>query len=135
MASPDKSMLSEIIRGISDRIAARGGESLSFGPIHQEDGITIIPVTEVRYLFGFGFGHGPKIDDADPTNHGSGGGGGGGSWSRPIGYIRISEGRADFVPVTDINQLIVIAALASGFIAFTFAALRSRRHSRWSRRG
>lgn len=134
MASPDKSMLSEIIRGIGDRIAARGGESLSFGPIHQEEGITIIPVTEVRYMFGFGFGQGAKMTDADPANQGSGGGGGG-SWSRPIGYIRISEGRADFVPVTDINQMMVIAVLVSGFIACTFAALRSRRRSRRGRRG
>lgn len=125
MASPRKTIVAEIIQGIGDHITARGGESLSFGPVQQEDGITVIPVTQVGYGFGFGFGQGPKAGDTDDAAPNQGGGGGGGGFSRPIGYIQISGGQAEFVPVRDINLIVVIAAIATTLI--TIVALRSRR--------
>lgn len=131
MSTPRKSILSDMIQGISDRVAVRGGESLAFGPIHQEAGVTIIPVTEVRYIFGFGFGQGPKVNDTDDAN--GGGGGGGGNWSRPVGYIRIADGRVDFVPVIDVGLMVMLAAIVTGTMTLGFIRARRRSRQRWGR--
>jgi len=131
VSTQGRSILSEIVQGISDRIAVRGGESLAFGPIHQEAGVTVIPVTEVRYVFGFGFGQGPKAADSADAN--SGGGGGGGNWSRPVGYIRIADGQVNFVPVFDVGLMMTLAAIVTGAMAWGFIRARRQGRQRWGR--
>ncbi|HEY5477466.1 MAG TPA: spore germination protein GerW family protein [Tepidiformaceae bacterium] len=95
--------------GIVDRLAARLGarpqaEAVFAAPV-ERNGVTIVPVARVRT--GFGGGNGPT---------GTGEGGGGGLSASPLGYIEITEGRAEFRPIFDPGAyagLVVAAGLSA----------------------
>ncbi len=110
-----------------DRIANRLGtyarSDAVFGDPVTQDGITVIPVAKVRWGFGGGAGAGGD-DGKDGEDYGEGGGGGGGVSATPVGYIEISDGRAEFRPIKDIVGM--WSVLLAGSVAF-WIALRALR--------
>jgi len=88
----------ELFRSLVNQAGAR---TVYADPISSE-GKTIVPVARVRC--GFGGGSGKKADKQE------GGGGGGGFVARPVGFIEISAGGTQFVPIVDYRNM----ALAFG---------------------
>ena len=91
-----------------ERLAEKLGVAVrtinTFGPAVEREGITVIPVSKVRY--GFGGGAGKRQDQ-------EGSGGGGGVQVSPVGFLEIKNGGAEFRPIrTDFP----IAAVAVGAI-------------------
>jgi uncharacterized spore protein YtfJ len=100
------------IDGFIERMAERLGGKASvravFGKPVTRDGLTIIPVARVRWVFGGGAGSslvavGPGKDgDAPGTPTSSGSGGGGGMTADPVGYLEIGPDGASFIPITPV---------------------------------
>jgi uncharacterized spore protein YtfJ len=104
------------IDGFVERMAERLGGKASvravFGKPITRDGLTIIPVARVRWVFGGGAGSsasgslvavGPGKDDDEPgTPTSSGSGGGGGMTADPVGYLEIGPDGASFIPITPV---------------------------------
>jgi len=89
-------MAQEKISSLSERLADRFSRSADartiFGdPVVQKD-VTVIPVGSVRYVLGGGGGSGEKGEE--------GGGGGGAVKATPVGYIQMTEGKANFKRIT-----------------------------------
>jgi uncharacterized spore protein YtfJ len=80
-----------LLASLADRIGARAGVSAVFGEPVERDGRTVIPVAQS--MWGSGAGSGMSEED------GYGSGGGGGAATRPLGYIEIGAGGAQFVPL------------------------------------
>lgn len=100
----------------------RLGPDAVFGKAVESDGITVIPVAEVRTGFGFGFGEGRnRIDEATDDHEGGGGGGGAGARITPRGYIRISNGEVKYEPIVDIRTLALAGLALTGWLAYIFA--------------
>lgn len=83
----------------------------------ERDGVTVIPVAKVQWgLGGGGLGSG-SIER---------GGAGGGVRAMPTGFIEIRDGRAEFRPIRDASDVLVIAGTAFAALAIGFL-LSSRR--------
>lgn len=80
-----------------------------YGEPITAEGKTIVPIAKVRY--GFGGGSGKKAGE-EP---GEGGGGGGGAVARPVGYIEVSGDGTRFVPIIDLQSMVV--AMVGGLLA------------------
>jgi uncharacterized spore protein YtfJ len=89
---PPRRRSDEILAMLADRVGGRLTVSTVFGSPVEREGVTVIPVSTVR--FGFGGGGG-----TDPSSEQSGEGGGGAGSAAPAGYIEIKDGRSRFVPV------------------------------------
>lgn len=72
---------------LADRVGSRAGSTAVFGSPVERDGVTVIPVAKVSWVFGGGGGGDAK---------GQGTGGGGGAIASPAGYIEISGGSAEY---------------------------------------
>jgi uncharacterized spore protein YtfJ len=89
-------------------LADRLRENQVFGPTVERDGVTLLPVAEVRG----GGGLGASGKDGE-----EGSGGGFGLTARPAGAWVISDGKVSWQPAIDVNrailggQLVGIAAL------------------------
>lgn len=88
----------------------------SFGPAHQQDGVTVIPVAYVAG--GGGGGEDPGANGGEPA---TGGGWGGVSW--PLGAYVIKDGDVRWVPAIDIMR-IVLAVLAIVKLGVKLRAVR-----------
>ena len=103
------------IDGFVERMAERVGSKATvravFGDPIERDGLTIIPVARVRWVFGGGAGRGPiamgpgsadgaATSTADEGMSGAGTGGGGMATADPIGYLEIGPDGAAFKPIT-----------------------------------
>ena len=105
-----------------------------FGEPIREDGVTVIPVAEVRFAFGYGYGsgrgRGEQAEDSPKTDEGSGGGSGAGGRAAAKGYIRISVDEVRFEPVLDVIRLalagIAFAAWSVFWIGRTIRAVGRR---------
>jgi uncharacterized spore protein YtfJ len=73
-------------------------------PIERAE-TTVIPVSNISYVFGGGFG-GQK-------NQAGGGGGGGSLTTSPVGYIEIKNGVTKFHRIIDLQRLIPLIAAGS----------------------
>jgi uncharacterized spore protein YtfJ len=80
-----------LMASLVDRIGARAGVSAVFGEPVEKDGRTVITVAQSMWGSGAGSGM------SEETGYGSGGGGG--AATRPLGYIEISGGGAQYVPL------------------------------------
>ena len=80
-----------------ERLAGAVGGSVRaqtvYGQPVERDGITVIPVARVSY--GFGAGGGASAG----AEHGEGGGGAG--QARPVGFISVRDGTAEFRSIPD----------------------------------
>jgi uncharacterized spore protein YtfJ len=113
----------DFVQRLADRVGLRAGTHAIFGQPVENDGVTVVPVGKVR--FGFGGGAGRGIEEGSETGEiGEGSGGGGGASASPIGFIEISDGRAEFRRINDPMSAVPII-LASAFAAWV--ALRGLR--------
>ena len=117
-----------------EKMADALGVGAVFGEPIREDGVTVIPVAEVRFAFGYGYGsgrgRGEQAEDSPKTDEGSGGGSGAGGRAAAKGYIRISADEVRFEPVLDVIRLalagIAFAAWSVFWIGRTIRAVGRR---------
>jgi uncharacterized spore protein YtfJ len=95
---------------LASRLGGRATAQAVYGEPVERDGITVIPVARVGWGFGGGAGRGKSQDQPD-NGEGSGEGGGGGAAVRPLGYIEISDGKAEFRRIGDPASLLPLAPL------------------------
>ena len=103
---------SQLVGNFIERLAEKMGIAARavniFGPAVEREGITVIPVTKIRYGFGGGSG---KRDDQE------GSGGGGGVQASPIGFIEVKNGSAGFRPIRpEFPWAVLAVGTAIGFI-------------------
>lgn len=99
---------------IAEQLGSHASSSAVFGEPVERDGVTVVPVARVRYLFGGGSGEGP-------SGEGAGSGGGGAAMAEPVGYIRLANGKARWhaiIPPETMARAMVTAALGLGLGAF-----------------
>ena len=103
----------ELVAGLAERLR----EHQVFGPIVERDGVTLVPVAEVRGGGGIG-GRG----QAD-----AGGNGGFGLIAKPVGAWVIDNGHVTWQPAVNVNRAILTggAVATLGLIALR-SALRHR---------
>ena len=93
----------DFVERLSEFVGTRVGARAVYGDPVERDGITVIPVA--RSVWGFGGGSG----EGDGQ---TGSGGGGGGAVKPIGYIEVRDGRAEFKPLRTGAPAPLIAAAA-----------------------
>jgi uncharacterized spore protein YtfJ len=116
--------LTKTIDNLTESFQGRLQARTVFGEPVSSNGITIVPVADVRFGFGGGGGSGSGTEsaaDGEPkVGSGSGGGGGGGGKVTPLGYIEITDGGSRWVPVAPspgeiaLRGLLAAAALVPG---------------------
>ena len=106
--------LGRMLGELAERFGRAPDAAPVFGPPVERGGVTVIPVTKVRWGFGGGGGM-----DQDAATRGEGGGGGGGVAASPMGYIEIAGGRTAYCPIRDPGTLpfLVPVILAAGISA------------------
>jgi len=100
-----------------------------YGDPYDKDGVTVIPVAEVRGGGGGGGGgDGGNGADSNGAGQGSGTGVGFGVKARPTGVFAVKDGNVTWVPAVDVTRIVVggqVVALAALFLLRS--ALRRRR--------
>ena len=104
-ASLPRRRADELIATLADRLGAHFGVSSVFGEPVQRDGVTVIPVANVRVGFGGGTG-------SDPAKQQEGEGAGGGGSMTAAGYIELKDGRSRYVPIVRPERMVALACLA-----------------------
>ena len=95
-----------------------------FGEMYERDGVTVIPVAEVRGGGGGGGGEGAD----QQQGHGSGTGVGFGVKVRPAGAFIMKNGEVTWMPAVDVTRIVLggqLVALAA--LLVVRATLRRRR--------
>jgi len=112
---------STMLERLADTIGAHSGSRAVFGDPVEQDGRTVIPVSQS--MFGSGGGSGTSEDA------GTGGGGGGGAMSRPVGFIEIDADGSRFRPLSPPWQdakLVLAYAVGAWLILRTLVRLVRR---------
>jgi uncharacterized spore protein YtfJ len=95
-----------------ERLAQRLGASVQsaniFGQPVERDGVTVVPVAKASWGFGGGGGSGGE----GTPGAGTGSGGGGGVSVKPVGFIELSGGQAQFRPIREVDEVKIILASA-----------------------
>ena len=114
--------IESLARSVQDSLTTR---TIYGDPITVE-GVTVVPVAEVRFGFGGGGGGGtgPTGDDGASTGGGNGGGGGGGGGVRPVGFIEITSSGSRWVAVEPPQSTQLLKALNSAARILPFAGKR-----------
>lgn len=107
-------MVQRLVERLADRFGGVANASAVFGDPVERNGVTIIPVAKVRWGAGAGAGRGGEVVDGKPEG-GEGGGGGGGVSVKPIGYIELRDGTAEFIRFRDPGAMLPV--LIGGAIA------------------
>lgn len=123
-----------------EQMLDRVGVDAAFGATRREGDAYVIPVSESLFGVGFGFGSGTapggggtaRVPDVDAeasedddeagtpaaavsSGEGSGGGGGGLGGTRPVGFIKVSEGSVSYEPVLDQSRIAMAGILLSAW--------------------
>src|SRR5262245_60558931 len=109
-------LVNELLERVGEAVGRRAQASAVFGEPVDREGVTVIPVARARFGFGGGGGSGSRERD-----EGSGGGGGGGASVKPIGYIEVRNGGAEFKRISSPLDLLAV------FVAASLAALTLKR--------
>jgi uncharacterized spore protein YtfJ len=123
----ERDMLDQIT-GAIDTVAQAFQDRLQVRTVYGEpisaNGVTVIPVAQVKFGFGAGGGGGTgteaDVEGRPKEGSGGGGGGGGGGQVTPIGFIEISDAGARWVALEPsrlelaLRALTVAAVLAPG---------------------
>ena len=102
--------LTQVIEPLED-VMERMDVKTVFGEPFQEGDVTIIPVAEVKVMFGYGYGFGEttgeSTDEEEEAETDAGGGGGAGARgsATPKGYIRITPDGVWFDPIANENAI------------------------------
>lgn len=103
---------------LMDRLGLTARADAVFGQPVERAGVTVIPVAKVSWGGGGG-GGGGKSNKEGVEEKGEGAGGGGGVTAKPIGFIRMRDGDAEFVPIRDLSSygpLLITSAIASAIM-------------------
>jgi uncharacterized spore protein YtfJ len=127
-------LLDQIIEGVVGKALSHADVHTVFGDPVTHGDLTIIPVARVTANYGFGAGSGQgegEGEDKKERQRGSGGGGGGGRVkASPIGYIEMTNGSANFVPIVDrTTMLTTLATIAGVALILTLPGLLRSRDS------
>ena len=97
----------ENIFAVIDDMRDKASVSAVYGEPVQVGERTIIPVADIKYVFGLGYGEGPAGEDEDeePAASGQGGGTGGGVAARPVAVIEVSDAGVQVKSVTDEGRI------------------------------
>jgi len=117
--------LSTFVDRLAERVGGRANAKAVFADPVERGGVTVIPVAKVRYAFGGGAGSGGE-EDEDKSDQGQGAGGGGMVSARPLGFIEIRDGQAEFRPLPQVNSpvpVILGSALAAWVVLRGLRAL------------
>lgn len=120
----------ELIKDITDKIQTNANVKVVFGDPIKEEGITIIPVAKIRVRGGGGGGRGknrevPYVEGENPDIN-SGMGVGIAIDSTPLGYIRVSNGQAEFIEIVDKTRL-VLGGMLTAVVSFLLISRAVRR--------
>ncbi len=100
--------VTQVIEPLED-VMERMNVKTVFGEPFQEGDITIIPVAEVKVMFGYGYGFGESTGESngeeEESETGAGGGAGARGQATPKGYIRITPEGVWFDPITNENAI------------------------------
>lgn len=109
--------LTSFVDSLMNRVGARATARAAFGEAVERDGVTVIPVARVRWMFGGGAGSGAN-EDGDESDQGQGAGGGGAVSAAPLGYIEIRDGQAVFHRIDDPVSLwpLIVASAVSAWV-------------------
>ena len=120
--------LENIFAAIDD-MRDKASVSAVYGEPVQVGERTIIPVADIKYVFGLGYGEGPAGEDEDedeePAASGQGGGTGGGVAARPVAVIEVSDAGVQVKYVTDEGR-IALAGIFTGVWFIFWAAVTLR---------
>lgn len=115
-------MMEELVRTV-ESVSRTFQERLQARTVYGEpisaDGVTVVPVAQVRFGFGGGGGGGTADEAVEgPQRHnvGGGGGGGGGGQVQPLGYIEIANGRSRWVPLEPSTAEVALRALTAAAV-------------------
>ena len=111
--------LQQLVGGVSDALTVRR----VFGEPYVKNGVTVIPVAEVRG--GGGGGEGEEVD------HSGGMGGGFGLSARPAGVFVVRGDDATWKPSVNVNRLAVgfqVVAVVALFAFRSIARARAKAH-------
>ncbi len=109
--------LEQIVGGVSDALTVRR----VFGEPYTKDGVTVIPVADVR-----GGGGGGQGEDAKA----GGMGGGFGLSAKPAGVFVVSGDRVEWKPAIDVNRLIVGGQIVAVVALLTIRKIVKTRRKR-----
>ena len=107
---------------IANTLTSAFNSKIIFSDPIVKDGVTVIPVAKAVY--GLGGGVGTRANDR-------GEGGGGGFFAKPVGYIEIRNGAANFKAIRDpliYTPVIMAAGLAGYFLLKGLARLLHRKN-------
>ncbi len=107
----------QFIGTIAEKLGAVARGSTIFSEPVEREGITVIPVSRARWGFGGGVGH--RKDE-------NGAGGGGGVDVKPVGFIEIKLGHAEFKPIRMVSAPLMILG---GISALLLLRQTFKRHS------
>lgn len=107
--------LEGLVNSLAARVGGFASASAVYGEPVDQDGVTVVPVARVRWGFGSGAGLDTDNGSGEPD---FGGGGGGGVSARPIGFIELRDGEAEFRPIKDpaAPAMLVLAAGAATWL-------------------
>jgi uncharacterized spore protein YtfJ len=130
------------VERIAERIGAKASVRAVFGDPIERNGVTIVPVARVRWVFGGGAGRGPIAVGPGPEGEGSasaaaidegmsgaGTGGGGGLTADPLGFLEIGPNGATFKSIASPMPspgFLLAAGLSGGFLLRGIARLFRR---------
>jgi uncharacterized spore protein YtfJ len=102
------------LASLAQRVGASAAAGAVFGEPVEREGVTVIPVAKLRWGFGGGFGD-VQAEDAGGDDKGApapgGSGGGGGVMAKPMGFIEMRDGHAQYKPLRDPLRLGLAAAI------------------------
>lgn len=111
--------VNDLFTSVLDQIFTQSNTNTVFGVAQQHGEVTIIPVGEVSYRFRAGGGGGTSSSDVSPAGDGT-------VKVRPIGYIELSEGTANYVQFLDLRRIISLSLICSTLLAiFLSPAIRN----------
>lgn len=99
----------DFLSAIAEKVGARFTAASIFGSPVEREGVTVVPVSSVRFAVGGGAGGGEGQE-------GEGGGGAGAAGA--LGYIELKDGRSRFVPLVHPARMlaIVCATVLTGIL-------------------
>lgn len=129
--------LKDQIKEIISEIEKGGGVKAVFGEPIKESGIVVVPVAAICLAGGGGGGTQNGDGEAQsPKSKGKGFGLGYKKMARPVGYIKIADGKVGFEPIADLQKIILsgLAIFGVGAVLALKVMLKMKiRKMRWER--
>jgi uncharacterized spore protein YtfJ len=106
----------DVLQMLAERAGGHADARMVYGDPVVQDGLTVVPVAQVRWGFGIGIG----FRDAPMRT------GGGGAMATPVGYLELRGGACRYVPLRRASDG-VARGVAAAVASFAAGRLRRRR--------